>query len=776
MRILINLTCFLVCVICATNTLANSFLVYSKQDISKVQKEIKPGDSLIFANKIWNNSIDLNFKGTQKLPIYVVAQEFGKVIFSGSSSLKIGGSFIVVEGLVFKDINTKNPIIQFRIDKNNLANNCRVTNCVIDNCNPSEKLVESNWINFYGRNNRFDHNSILNKKNLGTTLIVDLSDTSSQNNFHSIDHNYFGTRLKAGSNGGEIIRVGNSTFSRTSSRTIIESNYFEKCNGEVEIISIKSCDNIVKKNTFYECEGGLVLRHGNRNLVEENFFIGNDKMHTGGIRVINAGHIVRNNFFYKLGGERFRSAFTIMNGVPNSPINRYDQVKNVSISNNVFIDCKNVEFCAGKDFERTAKPENVIFSSNTFYNSKTITQFVINDDINGIKFSNNVSTILNKTLPPNLFKKQSIDYLQKDNFQWVINTKNYSAYATRKNTGASWYKDAESVTTHPGKKIMVNSGDNTLYEKTLTANDNDTLVLSLGVFNLSKTINVNKNLVFVGSTNNNSKSIIQFVGERGGFVFFNIENGGSISLLNIRMNGLSENGVAESFIQTSTSGMIEQYNLFVDGCDFLNITDGRKHALKINKASFADSIQFKNCLFSNISGEVISIAAEKEDKGIYNAENIVFINCVFNKILVGAIDLYRGGNDESTTGPYFTMDHCTFNEVGNVELCSVVRLFGVQYSLITNCIFNNSGRSGRMVNYEDFGWTKNNISYCNSYGSGTITSFYKNIIGKNMTKVKTEFENIGTENFKLKTSSLLKNKGNDGKDLGAIWVNGQLKL
>ena len=138
--------------------------------------------------------------------------------------------------------------------------------------------------------------------------------------------------------------------------------------------------------------------------------------------------------------------------------------------------------------------------------------------------------------------------------------------------------------------------------------------------------------------------------------------------------------------------------------------------------------------------------------------------------------MYRGGNDESTTGYYFTMDHCTFNEVGNAALCSVVRLVGVQYSTITNCIFHNSGKSGRTVNYEDFSWTKNSISYCDSYRAGRIQSFNNNVEGKMMLKVDPLFNNISAKDFSLKSGSPLKNKGIDGKDMGAIWVNGQLKL
>ena len=127
----------------------------------------------------------------------------------------------------------------------------------------------------------------------------------------------------------------------TPSYVNVSNNLFEKCNGEVEIISSKSNFNQFKKNIFFECEGSLVLRHGNYANVESNIFIGNDNSKfIGGIRIINTGHWVTNNYFYKIKGNEFRSALAIMNGIPKSPLNRYNQVTDVVIAYNSFIDCK----------------------------------------------------------------------------------------------------------------------------------------------------------------------------------------------------------------------------------------------------------------------------------------------------------------------------------------------------------------------------------------------------------------------------------------------------
>ena len=140
---------------------------------------------------------------------------------------------------------------------------------------------------------------------MGVLIAVTLDNEGSRKNFHSIDHNYFGRRLPLGSNSGEIIRIGNSQHALFYSNTHITDNLFEECDGEAEVISVKSCGNLVKNNIFKKCQGSVVLRHGNDNRVEGNLFLGMKKEGTGGVRIINEDQGVFNNFFYQLRGEGF---------------------------------------------------------------------------------------------------------------------------------------------------------------------------------------------------------------------------------------------------------------------------------------------------------------------------------------------------------------------------------------------------------------------------------------------------------------------------------------
>jgi poly(beta-D-mannuronate) lyase len=371
---------------------SKSSRVTNVSQFDNAAKKAQPGDTILMATGVWENAL-LVFKanGTADQPIVLMAEKMGQVSIEGKSRLRIAGKYLVVAGLYFRNGQTPGGgVIEFRENGENLAFYCRITDCVIEEFNNPDRFKEDIWVQLYGQHNRFDHNYLAGKENGGVMLVVNLNDQSNQDNYHQIDHNYFGPRPHLGSNGGETIRVGVSTYSLTSSRTIIEDNYFYQCKGEVEIVSIKSCDNIIRRNLFVECEGGLVLRHGNRNLIECNFFLGNNKPHTGGVRVINAGHRILNNYFADLKEDGFRSALTIMNAVPNSPINRYHQIRDVVIANNTFINCDNVELGAGKDMERTARPENVKMVNNVFYSPKTDSLFHIYDNISGISFEGNL--------------------------------------------------------------------------------------------------------------------------------------------------------------------------------------------------------------------------------------------------------------------------------------------------------------------------------------------------------------------------------------------------
>ena len=101
-----------------------------------------------------------------------------------------------------------------------------------------------------------------------------------QSQHDTISYNIFKNNGPRAANEKESIRVGVSTLTRSSGYTVIEHNLFEDCDGDPEIVSIKSCDNIVRFNTFRRCLGTLSFRQGVRNTAEGNYFFGEGKTGT----------------------------------------------------------------------------------------------------------------------------------------------------------------------------------------------------------------------------------------------------------------------------------------------------------------------------------------------------------------------------------------------------------------------------------------------------------------------------------------------------------------
>lgn len=159
--------------------------------------------------------------------------------------------------------------------------------------------------------------------------------------------------------------MGNSWSSQLPSYSIIEENIFYHCDGENEIISVKSGFNTVRRNLFYESRGGLVCRHGHNNIIDSNVIIGNQLPGTSGIRIINQGHTVCNNYVEGVTGKGSSAAFILRMGVyerPSAPedyedekLKSYHRAANIDIAFNTFVDCAELNFGDGQGDKEPGK-------------------------------------------------------------------------------------------------------------------------------------------------------------------------------------------------------------------------------------------------------------------------------------------------------------------------------------------------------------------------------------------------------------------------------------
>ncbi len=327
-----------------------------------------PGDTVVMANGTWTDvAIDFFAEGVEGDTITLRAETPGQVVLDGRSRLRIGGQYLKVDGLWFRGgALTSGHVIEFRRSSRRLAHHSRLTNCAVTDYNPPSRATEYKWVSVYGTHNRVDHCHFSGKDHDGATVVIWLRDPPDDSPvWHRVDRNHFGHRPELGKNGGESLRIGTSSRSMQDAHVTVEQNLFQECDGEIEIISNKSGHNTFRHNTFRRSSGVLTLRHGNDASVYGNYFLGEGKSGSGGVRIIGERHRVYNNYFQDLQGTGYRAAVSVVNGVPNSPLNRYFQVRDAVIAFNTFVNVRDaIVMGAGKSSEQSLAPDSIMIANN----------------------------------------------------------------------------------------------------------------------------------------------------------------------------------------------------------------------------------------------------------------------------------------------------------------------------------------------------------------------------------------------------------------------------
>lgn len=668
---------------------ATDYRVTTAEEFNRQAKKVVAGDRLVLAEGVWQDAklVLKRAQGTAEQPITVTVETKGKTTLEGSSNIRFSGEYIVVEGLVFQNPRDtmQKMVIEFKTSATDYANHSVVRECVVRDYNPSDKTFQTTWCSVWGKDNEVAYCYFGGKTNQGTTFIVWPNDSLSTENHHRIHHNYFAYRLPLGRNGGETIRIGTSHVCKNLSQTIVEDNYFEHCSGEVEIISIKSCENIIHRNTFYECEGSLVLRHGDRNEAYDNVFIGNNKRHTGGIRIINAGHHVYNNLFYKLGGEEFRAALCIMNGIPNSAPNGYEQVRDVVVERNTWVGCKSpVELCNGKGSrDRDAKPENTVIRSGIFF-CPSADELVREHDTNhGVRLEDNLtegadgSTFWNDI------------YLPVADGHGFVPAADF-VLPTAKTCGPAWYTPGAETLSAPRrapKTWQVEAGEDQLRKAVRKAQDGDILVLADGEHKQIKTIQLHKTLTLVAAEG--AHPVITIESEANTIKMFDLGAAARVEMRGIKMQGDAYEAHPAKYCFSINRENATHYQLLLENCEIAGFNVEGGAVLKAAVNTFADTIVVRGCNIHHCY-RGFALAEEKDEKGNYNAESVIFDHSRFEAIAQWVLDYNRLGNDESTTGGSLLVDHCVFNEVNDRADQVLLRQKGIKKVNILNSVFSNS--------------------------------------------------------------------------------------
>lgn len=325
----------------------NKIYVKNTEELLKacVIDDLKPGDAVILENGKYDEiTLYITDSGTFEHPIFLFAKNPGKVTITGESRVDVVADYVTVANLTFQEgyPTTDSGVVSLNGDY------CRFTNNHIKNFELS--TYDYKWVSLTGTHHSIDRNTFDGKSTGGSLLTVWRNDLSSQ--YHHIYKNVFKNFADAGgANGYETMRIGTSTYSQTDSHVLIEDNLFEKVSGEIEIISIKSGRTIVRGNTFKECVGLVTCRHGKNDLIENNVFLCGGINDTGGIRMYDSGHIIRNNYIENANSSsNTRAGIVVHSGVNEAGTTTTMNLQwipfNILIQNNTIVDSRqSILFC-----------------------------------------------------------------------------------------------------------------------------------------------------------------------------------------------------------------------------------------------------------------------------------------------------------------------------------------------------------------------------------------------------------------------------------------------
>lgn len=300
----------------------------------------------------------------------------GKVWLTGLVQFELTGNDITLDSLVFTEGGPAERFGGVRM----MGNGNTLQNSTFYYFNhdyeyePDERRSEYPkylWVSLWGKDGKVINNLFEGKQKRGTLIGVQKDETPDN---HLIANNIFVDQkqnqfdelaikeaVRYNGNSWEAIRIGDSKSSQWDSSSKFINNLLVDMDGERELISIKSGDNEISGNTIFESAALISLRHGKGNKVESNIILGNEKLLTGGIRIYDEDHVIRNNY---IANTRGRDGLIEGNA----------DLRGAVVINTGIIDVKNGEqldqSVKGKELNKQWTPKNIDIENNTFVDTE----------------------------------------------------------------------------------------------------------------------------------------------------------------------------------------------------------------------------------------------------------------------------------------------------------------------------------------------------------------------------------------------------------------------
>lgn len=380
--------------------------VKNYNELKTALSSMNPGDIVELEDGNYSgNGITVTQSGCSERPIIIRAKNIGQAKLTGKLYFTLRNiSYVTFEGLNF-DLDPVSSIFKMegcsyvRITRNELRMKKET-----EGQTSKWILIGDVWDNITcnSHHNRIDHNLFDGKYDGGSWVVVDGAHGTSPGDiskYDMIDHNHFRNNTPRVANEKETIRIGVTDLTPCSAYCTVEYNLFENCDGDPEIVSVKSCDNLVRGNTFKSCLGTVCLRQGSRNIVDGNYFLGEGKTvdgnGCGGVRVYGLDHKIINNYFEGLTGEKWDAACTITNGDvsnPSSSWNSHNVPENVVFAFNTYVNNKSdIEIGFTNNGNYGKLPKNCLITNNIYVQDENpIIKLYSTTALSGVTLSNNI--------------------------------------------------------------------------------------------------------------------------------------------------------------------------------------------------------------------------------------------------------------------------------------------------------------------------------------------------------------------------------------------------
>ncbi|WP_020209342.1 discoidin domain-containing protein [Gilvimarinus chinensis] len=323
----------------------------SPDDVADVLAGASGGDEIIVTGSGEISIKNLSFNA----PVLVRAASVGGTTLTNATI--DNSNNIILQGFVFgpNDESTYLKIVN--------STNIQVLRNVFDHTDvmnsqtaivttQASQYISIGYNEFRGKNQMFTSEGY---KLTGSYIKTQFDDPQMTKNLH-VFRNHFkdiypyvpdGT-TPTGDSDREVMAMGIADSQDVVTNNVVEYNLFENCDGENEIITVKTSNNEFRYNTFKNSMGSLSFRLGSNNQAYGNYFYGegasanwdDDNYQTGGIRVYGEGHQIYDNYMEGLTGVSWRRPILIDSGDTSDSTggDSHETSSNLSVYDNVIVD------------------------------------------------------------------------------------------------------------------------------------------------------------------------------------------------------------------------------------------------------------------------------------------------------------------------------------------------------------------------------------------------------------------------------------------------------